>query len=176
MSNPFVKSIFFFLLITQCSFSQENNDRKFQVGINGNYFLTGELNSIYDTAIGIEGQFFFKHTRNFHHFINGGFTTDIGTTGANLHALNLGIGTQYDVTRLWKKPLYLNLSVGALYWQEKFSTQLIEGTIDSNISEFGFKANFGIGYRLSEKLSLQINTTQYSTKGTSAGIGIFYSF
>lgn len=176
MSNSFFKIMLFFLITAQYCFSQENDNRKFQIGISGEYLLTGELNSIYDTSIGFKGQYFFMHKPNFHHFLNGSFTTDIGTTGANLYAFDLGIGTQYDIIKLWKKPLYLQLSAGGLYWQEKFSTQLIGRTINSSTSKFGFKANLGIGYRLSKKLSLQLNATQFSIKGTSIGLEIQYSF
>jgi len=175
-SKSFLKLTFIFLLISHCCFSQESDDRKFQVGLNGNFFISGELNSIYDTSVGVEGAYFFKHTPKFHHFFNAGFTTEIGRKGTNLYAFDLGIGTQYDIAKLWKKQLYLQLSAGALYLEERFSIQLIERTIDTSVSEFGFKANFGIGYQLTKKLSLQINATQFTSKGTSAGLGIYYTF
>lgn len=167
--------LIFFLIATQFCYSQDQ-DQKFEGILHGNYFLTGELNSIYDTTLGAEFRYYFSKKSAFNHYFNGGFTTDIGTKGANLYAFDLGIGTQYKLTQLWNKPLFIHGSIGGLYWQEKFSTQFINTTINSSVSEFGFKANLGIGYRFTKRITFLIQGTQFSSKGTSLGIGISYSF
>lgn len=166
---------FFFLITIQFCYSQ-NQDRKFEGILHGNYFLTGELNSIYNTTLGAEFQYYFSKTSAFEHYFNTGFTTDIDTKGTNLFAFDLGIGTQYKLTELWNKPLFIRGSIGGLYWQEKFSTQFINTTVNSSVSEFGFKANLGIGYRFTKRMTFILQGTQFSTKGTSVGIGISYSF
>ncbi len=170
------KLTFLILFISQLCFSQSNDNQKFQLGLQSNYFLAGELNATYDISTGIEAKYFLKHTEKFHHFINATFTTDIGTTGANLFVYDIGLGSQYDFLQLFKKPLFFQLNAGLLYWQEYFSTQLIEATISNNTSQLGFKANLGIGYRISNKLNVAVNASQFNTHGTTIGISLHYSF
>ena len=178
MSKKNLKLIFslcFFLGLMNSIYSQELP--KFQIGIKGD-FLVGDsdLNSSYDVLAGLDAKYFIKQGTKFHHFVNAGILSDVGVSEANLFGINLGIGTQYDLLKIKNKPLYLELGVGGLYTSEKFSTQLIDRTVDTTVSEVDFMANFGIGYRWSERINTQLNLTQIGSKGTSIGLGVSYSF
>ena len=152
------------------------SETSFEIGIQAAYIVAGDLKSIYETTLGLDAQYYFKHNTRFNHFINTGFITDIGTTGANYFGFYTGIGTQYHITQLWQKSLYTEISAGALYSHEAFSTQFIDATINSTNSEFGFKAQLGIGYRITKHINTKIQASQWSNLGISLGLSISYSF
>ena len=168
--------LFLFLLSKHVGFSQTNDKSNFQIGLNSSYFISGDLSAVYDFTLGTEVQYFIKHNSRFHHYLNGSFTRDIGSSGANLHAFDLGIGSQFDILKLWNKPLFVQITASGLYIQENFSTQLIENTIKSSVSEYGFKLKAGIGYQFSNRWHFQLNASQFSTMGTTAGVGVFFLF
>ena len=176
MTNRLIVFTIALLFSTFC-FSQETDaPPKFGIGLTTGVFLTGELDASHNFSAGLQGQYFFKHTENFNHFATLGFTRDINTEGINLTAIDLGIGTEYDLFNIGKRPIYLTAYVSALYYNETFSVELIEGTRETSFDEFGFKANFGIGYHISKRLSLAIGLTQFHTNGTTAGFHLSYRF
>lgn len=153
-----------------------NYENRYQLEISEGHFVTDNIAFLYNTHLGADLKYFIQHQNKFHHYFSTGFSFEIGTEGANLYTTNISIGSKYDLTKLWKKDLYLELNIGGLYWLEKFSTQLIESVIKSENSEFGFKAKFGLGYQFSSKITSQLNITQFSINGTSVGAGVSYSF
>ncbi|APD06766.1 hypothetical protein UJ101_01247 [Flavobacteriaceae bacterium UJ101] len=156
-------------------YSQEKP--KFQVGLSGSYVSAGEYMSSYDMLGGVDAKYFLKQGEKLHPFVNAGILMDVsGSSETSLFGANLGVGAQYDLIQIKNKPLYLELGIGGIYTNEQFSTQLIDRTVDTTVSEVDFMGNLGVGYRWSKHINTQLNLTQIGSKATGIGFGISYSF
>ena len=152
-------------------------DKNWQIGIKGNFIPEGsELSNSYSTILGIEANYFFKRNTKFKYYGSTGFSTDIDGTGSSLTLINLGLGVQYNLFSFKDRPFYATLNVGGLYIHEEFSTQLIEGNIQSTFNEYGYKANLGFGYYILKNINTQLNINQLNNLGTTHGLSIYYNF
>jgi hypothetical protein len=181
ISNIVFKTIIIYLLCftSQFSFSQENQKKKpkkYQVGIQGNFLIAGNYNVDYGLLLGAEFQYYFAHKSKFHHFLNTGFHTDLGSEGTNLYIFNAGIGTEYEMFPVFGKPLSVYAHAGGAFIQEKFSNQVIGNVIETSDNSFVFMAELGFSYPISNRFAVQLSASQFGRDGTSAGIGIHYSF
>ncbi len=168
--------LLFMLTFFMISISAQGQEYKKQIALTTDLIFAGDLNSIYNTTVGAEAKYFFKESNKFNHFFIGGFTTDIGVDGANMYAVDLGLGTQYTITQLWNRNLYAKGSIGALYLHEKFSTTLIDQTISSSDSEFGFKASLGFGYAITKRIGVEFRANQYNSLMTTGSFALSFSF
>ena len=149
----------------------------FELGISGGVLLEGsELSTTYGTTLGADVHYNFKDNKQFSYFLKAGVFRDLDGIGAALTGLDLGVGAKYNLLKLRKQFVYLSLAAGGLYLNEAFSTQLIEGVTTSTHHQFGLKAKFSIGYPITKRINSQISIHQLHSKGTLAGLDIFYKF
>lgn len=134
-----------------------------------------ESDASYDALSSLEMQYFFKKSKGFNHFFTGSLTNSFPTDGKSLVALSLGVGTRYD-KKAWNMPLFYEASIGGLYYQEKFSTQLTDRTANSTSNIYGLAATLGIGYSITDRVDSKFFIKQYASTGTSVGLGVSYSF
>ena len=169
--------IIILLIGLQQGYGQDKKNNGIQIGITASFLQEGsELSNSYNNLFGAELNYFFLKKEKVNYFATSGFSSDIDGLGSALTTINIGAGIQYDILNIWGKSLYGSISAGALYFHEEFSTQLIEGTIQSTFKEFGFKVNLGIGYYISKKINMQFNLTQLHNLETTFGLGLYYNF
>ncbi|WP_415370847.1 hypothetical protein [Patiriisocius sp. Uisw_047] len=171
--QKFLIIIIFFSLI----YNTYGQDRNWQIGLKGDFIPAGsELNNSYSTLVGVEANYFFKNKDKLRYYGTTGFSTDVDGSGSSITLIDLGVGVYYNLFNIKDRPFYTTLNVGGLYAHEKFSTQLIEGTIQSTFNEFGYTANLGVGYYIFKNINVQLNVNQLNNLGTTLGLSIYYNF
>ncbi len=179
-----LKSVILLFLICLFNIAVGQENPKYEVGVNANLIIGGDYLSSYNMTIGAEGKYYFLHKDKWHAYGNLGAFTTLNGEGSSLFGINLGAGVQYDLINVNKKPIFLDLGVGALYTHEKFSTDVADITndgisiltVDSSFDEIDFTGKFGIGYRWSEKINTQVNISILGSNARAVGLGISYRF
>lgn len=160
--------------------STYGQDKKIQIGLDATFIPQGrgirsELANSYSILLGVKANYHLIQKEKWRYFFTAGFSINIDGQGAALTLFDLGLGAQYNFWTVKDKPFYASLSLGGLYIHETFSTTLIEGTMESTFNDFGYKANFGIGYYISQKCNVQINISQLNSQATTIGLTLFYN-
>jgi len=168
------------LMISSLLFSghgyAKDEDKDWQINLLSEYFLQGDYGVTYDAVIGGELVYFFSHKQAWHHFFKSGYRRNTEQNGAALNLYNIDIGSKFDITTLWERNLFIEYSVGAVYSDEKFSTQLIDRKATSRFSDWNFQSAVGIGMDFNEQFSSKIYVNQIGATATSIGVSFSVIF
>lgn len=155
-------------------FADEGKD--YQVDFTSEILLSGSLNLEDDVLAGTELKYFLTHTVDHHPYLSVSYRTDLDHEGSSLDILGFDLGSQYDLGSIWGNRTFVEYSIGATYFNEEYSTQLIDRSTTNSFSSVGYKASLGFGFDFFDNFSTKLFFNQYDGDSRTGGLGISYSF
>lgn len=110
------------------------------------------------------------------HHLTASYHTAVDGEGSELNLFSAGIGSSYDVTTVYGKPLFVDYTIGAVYSSETFSSRLIDRTAKTTFSSTDYLLSLGTGMRFTGSISSRLYVSRFGDNGTSAGLSLSVEF